>query len=77
MTQEPKVDAAICQAAAYAALARSNGDEDREAYWTERVVRLSDAREAAQAAGTFDVLKGSPDHSGRLSESIARLERRA
>jgi len=124
MTQEPKVDAAICQAAAYAALARSNGDEDREAYWTERVVRLSDAREAMQAQrenherllraavrealeqpgsdwlvgslraspgavqsviddevckhrGTFDVLKGSPDHSGRLSESIARLERRA
>jgi len=70
-------DQHITQAATYAALAYRNGDDLRGDYWTERVVRLSDAREAAQAAGTFDVLKGSPDHSGRLSESIARLERRA
>ena len=115
-------DQHITQAAAHAALARSNGDEVTEAYWTERVVRLSDERERMTAAertvarldgytqeqhtagimaareratkrasrrsraataaadalrrATFDELKGSPDHSGRLSESIARLERR-
>jgi hypothetical protein len=54
-------DQHIAQAAAYAAVARSNGDEALEAYWTERVIRLSDRRELEAA---FDVLKGHPDHSG-------------
>ena len=56
-------DQAITQAAAYAAVARSNGDELTEAYWTERVVRLSDQREAMRCP-TFDEMKGHPDHSG-------------
>ena len=56
-------DQHITQAAAYAALARSNGDEVTEAYWTERVVQLSDQREAMRNRSTFDLLKGSPDHS--------------
>jgi hypothetical protein len=51
MVVSPKLGAAmtadqhIAQAAARAAIARSNGDEATEAYWTERVVRLSDERE--------------------------------
>lgn len=61
-------DQHITQAAAYAAVARSYGDETLEAYWTERVVRLSDARERALHCPTFDELKGSPDHT-RLSNA--------
>ena len=56
-------DQAITQAAAYAALAYRNGDDLRGAYWEERVIRLSDQREAVRARATFDELKGSPDHS--------------
>ena len=51
---------AITQAAARAAYARRIGDESTEAYWTERVMRLSDQE---QRCATFDELKGSPDHS--------------
>ena len=56
-------DKAINQAAAYAALAYRNGDDVRGAYWEERCIRLSDQREAMRNRATFDVLKGSPDHS--------------
>jgi hypothetical protein len=54
---------AIAQAAARAALARRNGDETAEAYWTERVTRLSDQEILLERAQAFDTLKGSPDHS--------------
>ena len=52
---------AIMQAAAKAAYARRIGDEDGEAYWTERVNILNDQE---YRCATFDALKGSPDHSG-------------
>jgi len=56
-------DQHIAQAAARAAIAYRNGDDLLGDYWSERVTRLSDAREALHCA-TFDELKGSPDHSG-------------
>jgi hypothetical protein len=56
---------AITQAAAKAAYARRIGDEAGEAYWTERVLILSDQE---QRCAAFDVLKGSPDHT-RLSNA--------
>lgn len=77
-------DQHISQAAARAAIAYRNGDDTLGDYWTERVIRLSDAREAAEHCATFDVLKGSPDHSGHLydepnhartTDAIGRLER--
>jgi hypothetical protein len=65
-----------------AAYARRACNEDLEAYWTERVVRLSDKRELdaineartrdaiarLERCPTFDELKGSPDHT-RLSNA--------
>lgn len=56
-------DQAITQAAAYAAIAYRNGDDLRGDYWADRVVILSDQREAVLRRSEFDVLKGSPDHS--------------
>ena len=78
-------DQHIAQAAARAAVAYRNGDDLLGAYWEERCIRLSDARERADHCATFDALKGSPDHSGslytepnatRTRAAINRLEQR-
>ena len=47
-------------------ISKAQCDFISESYWRDEVVRLSDMREAARArehCATFDVLKGSPDHS--------------
>jgi hypothetical protein len=54
-------DQHITQAAARAAIARSNGDEDGEAYWTKRVELLSDQREAMRERSAVRLLSGLSD----------------
>lgn len=56
-------DQHIAHAATRAAIAYRNGDDLLGDYWSERVQRLSDARERALHCATFDELKGSSDHS--------------
>jgi hypothetical protein len=64
------LDQRIAHAAARVAVAWSNMDDDQAAEWqaeVERLMDLRDRRDHHRATRvplvTFDVLKGSPDHS--------------
>jgi len=54
------LDQRITHAAARVAVAWSNGDDQQAQEWQATVERLMDERDHC---ATFDVLKGSPDHS--------------